>query len=141
MGLSLPFLTPLNIEDLKRIDQAGRHILEKIGIRVHDADVLDMLKGAGAHVDTDKEIVRFDGKWLDEKLGQAPSSFVLYSRDGKNDIHLGEGKVNFANGGRVFQILDMSTEGYRPTMLRDIIHTAKLVDKLQYIQLYIVLVY
>ena len=138
MGLNLPFLTPLGTDDLKRIDQAGRQILKKIGIKVNDADVLDMLKGAGAHVDTDKEIVRFDGKWLDEKLGQAPSSFVLYSRDGKNDIHLGKGKVNFANGGRVFQILDMSTGGYRPTMLRDIIHTAKLVDKLQYIQLYIV---
>ena len=46
MGLNLPFITPLSDEDLKRIDQAGRHILKKIGIRVHDADVLDMLKEA-----------------------------------------------------------------------------------------------
>ncbi len=138
MGMNLPFLAPLGDDDLKRIDQAGRHILNKIGIKVHDAAVLDMLKEAGADVDSDKEIVRFDGAWLDERLGQAPSSFVLHSRDGNNDIHLGEGKVNFANGGRVFQILDMGTRGYRPTMLRDIIHTAKLVDKLQYIQFYIV---
>ncbi len=138
MGLNLPFLTPLNTEDLKKIDQAGRHILKKVGIKVHDAAVLDMLKEAGADIDTDKEIVRFDGAWLDERLGQAPSSFVLYSRDGNNDIHLGEGKVNFANGGRVFQILDLGTRGYRPTMLRDVIHTAKLVDKLKYIQFYVV---
>ncbi len=138
MALNLPFITPLGTEDLKKIDQAGRHILRKIGIRVKDADVLDMLKDAGANVDPDKEIVRFDGEWLNEKLYHAPSSFVLYSRDGNNDIHLGEGKVNFANGGRVFQILDMGTRGYRPTMLRDIMHTAKLVDSLQYIQLYIV---
>ncbi len=138
MGFSLPFFAPLGTDDLKKIDQAGRHILNKIGIRIHDADVLDMLKDAGAHVDAEKEIVRFDGDWLDEKLGHAPSGFVLYSRDGNNDIHLGEGKVNFANGGRVFQILDMGTRGYRPTMLRDIVHTAKLVDKLKYIQFYIV---
>jgi trimethylamine--corrinoid protein Co-methyltransferase len=138
MGFSLPFFTPLGAEALKRIDQASRHILKKIGIRVHDADVLDMLKGAGAHADPEKEIVRFDEDWLDETLGRAPSEFVLYSRDGNNDIHLGEGKVNFANGGRVFRILDLGTGGYRPTMLRDIIHTAKLVDKLKYIQFYIV---
>ena len=138
MGLSLPFFTPLGPEDRKKIDQAGRHIMKKIGIRVHDADVLDMLKGAGANVNAEKEIVRFDEDWLDERLGQAPSSFVLYSRDGNNDIPLGEGKVNFANGGRVFQILDLGTGGYRPTMLRDIIHTAQLVDKLKYIQFYIV---
>ncbi len=138
MGLSLPFLTPLGTEDLKKIDQAGRHILKNIGIKVHDADVLDMLKDAGANVDPDKEIVRFNEEWLDEKLGLAPPIFVLYSRDGNNDIHLGEGKVNFANGGRVFQILDLGTGGYRPTMLRDVVHTAKLVDKLEYIQFYIV---
>jgi trimethylamine--corrinoid protein Co-methyltransferase len=138
MGLSLPFLTPLGAEDLKRIDQAGRHILKNIGIRVHDADVINMLKDTGAHADTETEIVKFNEDWLDEKLGLAPSGFVLYSRDGNNDIHLGEGKVNFANGGRVFQILDMGTRGYRPTMLRDIVHTAKLVDKLKYIQFYIV---
>ncbi len=138
MGLNSPFFSMLGTEDLKRIDQAGRHILKNIGIRVNDPDVLDMLKNAGADVDIEKENVRFDGDWLDEKLGHAPSEFVLYSRDGKNDIHLGEGKVNFANGGRVFQILDLGTGGYRPTMLRDIIHTAKLVDRLKYIQFYIV---
>ena len=138
MGLNLPFFTPLGAEDLKRIDQAGRHILKKIGIRVRDADVLDMLKDTGAHADPEKEIIRFDEDWLDETLGHAPSGFVLYSRDGNNDIHLGEGKVNFANGGRVFQILDLGTGGYRRTMLRDIIHTAKLVDKLKYIQFYII---
>lgn len=138
MGLSLPFLTPLRTEDLKRIDQAGRHILRNIGIRIHDAGVIDMLRDAGARVDTEKEIVRFDEDWLDEKLGSAPSAFVLHSRDGNNDIHLGEGKVNFANGGRVFQILDLGTGGYRPTMLRDVIHTAKLVDALKYIQFYII---
>jgi len=138
MGLNSPFFSMLGAEDLKRIDQAGRQILKKIGIRVNDPDVLDMLKNAGADVDPEKEMVRFGDEWLDETLGHAPSEFVLYSRDGNNDIHLGEGKVNFANGGRVFQILDLATGGYRSTMLRDIIHTAKLVDRLKYIQFYIV---
>jgi trimethylamine--corrinoid protein Co-methyltransferase len=138
MGLSLPFFAPLGAEDLKRIDQTSRRILNKIGIRVHDADAFEILKNAGADADPDNQIVRFDEDWLDETLGHAPSGFVLYCRDGNNDIRLGAGEVNFANGGRVFQILDLGTGGYRPTMLRDIIHTAKLVDRLKHIQFYIV---
>jgi trimethylamine--corrinoid protein Co-methyltransferase len=138
MGMNLPSLRALGPEDLKRIDQTSRQILKKIGIRVHDADTFEMLKNAGADVDTENQIVRFSEDWLDETLRHAPTEFILYSRDGNNDIHLGEEKVHFANGGRVFQILDLGTGGYRRTMLRDIVHTAKLVDRLDYIQFYIV---
>ncbi|MGD8435695.1 MAG: trimethylamine methyltransferase family protein, partial [Syntrophobacterales bacterium] len=103
-----------------------------------DQDHLDRLKAAGAIVDQSEQKVRFESAWLDEFLAQAPSQFVLYSRDGKNDVHLGEGMVHFANGGRVFRILDMGTGGYRLTMLRDVAHTATLVNQLKNISLYII---
>ncbi|MGD8315177.1 MAG: trimethylamine methyltransferase family protein, partial [Syntrophobacterales bacterium] len=113
-------------------------ILARVGIRVLDQDHLDRLKAAGAIVDQSEQKVRFESAWLDEFLAQAPSQFVLYSRDGKNDVHLGEGMVHFANGGRVFRILDMGTGGYRLTMLRDVAHTATLVNQLKNISLYII---
>jgi len=138
MGTSLPLYKPLTPEDVKQIDQTGRRILERIGIRINDSTCLDRLKKAGAQVDYDNQRVRFGGDWLDEVLGRAPSRFTLYSRDGQNDLHLGEGKVYFANGGRVFRILDMSTGGYRLTMLRDVANTATLVDHLDYIRFYII---
>ena len=138
MGKSLPYYRPLSPEDVKQIDQTGRRILERIGIRINDNTFLDRLKKAGAQVDYDNQIVRFRGDWLDEVLGRAPSRFTLYSRDGQNDLHLGKGRVYFANGGRVFRILDMSTGGYRLTMLRDVANTATLVDHLDYIRFYII---
>ena len=138
MGTSLPFYRPLTPEDVKQIDQTGRRILERVGIRVHGFTFLDTLKKAGAQVDYDNQRVRFGVDWLDEVLGRALSRFTLYSRDGQNDLHLGEGKVYFANGGRVFRILDMGTGGYRLTMLRDVAHTATLVDHLDYIRFYII---
>ena len=138
MGTSLPFYRPLTPGDAKQIDQTGRRILERIGIRINDSTFLDTLKAAGAQVDYDNQIVRFEGDWLDEVLGRAPSKFSLYSRDGTNDLHLGEGKVHFGNGGRVFRILDMGTGGYRRTMLRDVANTAILVDHLDYIRFYII---
>jgi len=138
MGTNLPYYRPLAPEDVKQIDQTGRRILERVGIRINDSAFLGRLKKAGAQVDYDNQRVRFRGDWLDEVLGRAPSRFTLYSRDGQNDLHLGEGKVYFANGGRVFRILDMSTGGYRLTMLRDVANTATLVDHLDYIRFYII---
>lgn len=138
MGTNSPFYRPLATEDVKRIDQTGRLILEHVGVRIADSTFLDILKTAGAQVNYENQRVRFDGKWLDQVLGQAPSRFILYSRDGQSDLHLGEGTVYFANGGRVFRILDMGTGGYRLTMLRDVAHTATLVNHLDHIHVYII---
>jgi trimethylamine--corrinoid protein Co-methyltransferase len=82
--------------------------------------------------------MRFEGDWLDEVLSRAPSRFTLYSRDNLDDLRLGEGMVYFANGGRVFRILDMGTGGYRLTMLRDVANTATLVDHLEHIDFYVI---
>jgi len=138
MGISLPYYRPLLPRHVKKIDQTGRKILERIGIRILDSTFLDMFKKAGAQVDYEAQIVRFEGNWLDEILSQAPSRFTLYSRDDQNNICLGEGMVYFSNGGRVFRILDMSTGGYRLTMLRDVANTAALVNRLDHINFYII---
>jgi len=134
----LPLYKLLTSQDIKRIDKTSRQILKQVGINVRDSVFLDKLKEAGAQVDHDNQRVRFSEVWLDEMLSRAPSHFVLCSRDGKNDLHLGEDRVHFANGGRVFRILDMGTGGYRLTMLRDVANTATLVDSLNYISFYII---
>ncbi len=138
MPMGLPPYRPLSPEDIKKIDQTSRLILERVGIRILGQNYLDILEAAGAIIDQSDQKVRFEPAWLDEFLARAPSQFVLYSRDGKNDVHLGEGVVHFANGGRVFRILDMGTGGYRLTMLRDVAHTATLVNHLKNISLYII---
>jgi len=138
MGMSLPFYGLLSPQDVEQVDQTARRILEQVGFKLHDHAFLDELGKAGVRVDRENLRLYFDGDTLDEVLARAPSSFVLHSRDGKNDIHLGEGNVHFGNGGRAFRILDMGTGGYRLTMLRDVAHTATLVDSLDHIRFYII---
>ncbi len=138
MGTMLPVFKPLTSSKLKRIDRAGRQILERIGIKINDYTFLNRLGKAGAQVDYEKQRVRFREDWLDQALSRAPSRFILYSRDGINDLPLGEGKVHFANGGRVFRILDMATGGYRLTMLRDVAHTAMLAHRLEHVHFYVI---
>lgn len=125
-------------EDVKRIDATARRILAEVGIKIVNGTFLDHLERAGARVDREDQRVRFDGRWLDDMVGRAPTGFVLHSRDGRHDVHLGEGNVYFTNGGRVFRILDLGTGGYRRTMLRDVAHTAALVDKLDRLDFYII---
>lgn len=129
------FLSP---KQLEAIDKTARQILQEIGVRIPDPEMIDTLESAGAHVDRSMSRVCFEEKWLDRYLTMAPRYFTLYSRNGNNDIHLGSGNVYFSNGGRVFRILDMATGGYRLTMLRDVAHTAALVNELEYINLYII---
>jgi trimethylamine--corrinoid protein Co-methyltransferase len=138
MTTGLPVFKPLIPEDVKQIDRTGRQILSRIGIRIKDSIFLNRLEEAGAQVDYENQRVRFQGEQLDALLSRAPSHFTLYSRDGKNDLPLRNGRVHFANGGRVFRILDMATGGYRLTMLRDVAHTAALVNNLEHVHFYVI---
>lgn len=129
------FLPP---DDIGRIDRTGRRVLSDVGMRIRDAETLDILKAAGAQVDKDAAIVRFPAEVLSELLASAPSQFELFSRDGLNDLLLGSEETYFSNGGRVFRILDLGTGGYRLTMLRDVAHTAALVEHSAHIKLFII---
>jgi trimethylamine--corrinoid protein Co-methyltransferase len=138
MGFSLPVFKPLTPTDVRRIDQTSRQILERVGIRIKDDAILNKLKKSGAQVDNHNQRMRIKEELLDELLSRAPSQFTLYSRDGKNNLPLGEDEVHFANGGRVFRILDIATGGYRLSMLKDIARTAKLVNHLEHIRFYVI---
>jgi trimethylamine--corrinoid protein Co-methyltransferase len=138
MGTNRLFFRLLAQEDIKQIDLTGRRILEEVGIRILDDGLVRRIESEGARVDRENQRIYLDGGLLDELIAKAPRRFILYSRDGRNNIHLGEGRVHFANGGRVFRILDMGTRGYRSTMLRDIVQSAVLVDNLEYISFYII---
>jgi len=129
---------PVSQQALKQIDHAGRTILERVGVRICDRRFLEMLQGAGARVHYEDQRAFFEQDRLDYLLEQAPSRFTLYSRDGRNDLPLGEGRVYFANGGRVFRILDMDKGCFRPSLLADVARTARLVNELDRIHFYII---
>ena len=124
--------------DIERIDDAARRILRETGVRIMDPGLRGRLAAGGAAVDEPTERVRLDARWIDLHLGRAPRLVTLFSRDGRNDLALGSGRVHFGNGGRVFQILDMVEGAVRPTTLRDVANTAVLVDALEHIRFYII---
>ncbi|MCF8050776.1 MAG: trimethylamine methyltransferase family protein [Desulfobacterales bacterium] len=128
----------LSEADIEQIDETGRRILTTVGIRILDKQMLDRLRASGAQVEPADGRARLPDGWIDRQLASAPDRFTLFSRDGQNDLDLGSGQVYFGNGGRAFQILDLATGGFRPTMLRDVANTAALVEQLSHIRFYII---
>jgi len=129
---------PLSSNEIRKIDRAARQILKRTGIRIQDPQFLGRLKAAGVQADLGRQRAYFSSSWLEEHLAKAPSRFILYSRNGENDIHLGDGRVHFANGGRVFRVFDAKRGEERLSTSKDIACTASLVDHLEYIQIYII---
>jgi len=138
MLTGLPFCKMLGTEAVERVHDTGCRILETVGVRIADSKYRELAARAGARVDDQRERVFFDRGLLGSLLEKAPSRFTLHSRDGRNDLRMGEGCVYFGSGGRVFRILDMATGGYRQTLLRDVAHTAILVHNLPNIHFYII---
>ena len=62
----------LSGEEVTEVDRTGRRILERVGIKILDNSYLELLSEAGAHVDYEAQIARFEGAWLDEVLSRAP---------------------------------------------------------------------
>ncbi len=132
--------SPLTTAEINRIDTAARKLLVHTGVKIiaRDDTLFDHLRKAGARTDTEQRLVFFDQKCLDTLLAAAPSHFTLYSRNGTDDIVLGTGLVHFANGGRVFRLIDSATGDSRSTELGDISRTASLVEHLDNIRIYII---
>lgn len=138
MGMSYPYFNLLRAEDITAIDVKARQILTEVGISITSDKYRGILEQLGAQVYHDKQLVRFEGSWLDRQLDKAPSSFTLYSRDNRNNLLMGGQRVHFGNGGRAFRILDMMNDGYRETLLSDVANAAALVHNLDRIQVYII---
>ena len=128
----------LSEKDIAELDAAAREILSNVGVMLQDTDLVHRLKTARAVTDGPGGRVRVDTAWMDDCLNCAPSHFTLYGRDEKHHLELGSGRTYFGNGGRVFQILDLPTGGFRPTLLRDVASTAALVEALEHIRFYVI---
>ena len=74
MTTSLPVFKPLTSTRVKQIDQTGRRILARIGIRIKDSTFLKKLEEAGAQVNYENQRVRFSGERLDMLLSRAAIS-------------------------------------------------------------------
>jgi len=71
----------LSADQLEAIHNTSLDLLESNGMRFLHAEARQLLANAGAEVDEDSMLVKFDRGLVKEKVALAPSEFVLRARN------------------------------------------------------------
>ena len=108
-----PPLEPLSADQVDAIIDGACVVLETCGMRFLDARSRGILRAAGADVDEETMMARFDRALVREQLAHAPREFTLRARNPAHDLRIGGNHVVFgAVGGPAF-VSDLD-RGRRP---------------------------
>lgn len=118
---------------LHQIHTHSLDLLEKRGIRFHSEKARRIWQEAGAQVVGN--VVRIPGALAESALKRAPSSFVLFARDGMHNLPLDGHRTYYSQDGCAAHTLDFETGMRRRSSKQDIETMALLSDALETIDI------
>ena len=89
----------LSPEQVEAIHDTSMSILERFGIEFRNEEALRLLREAGAQVDHERQLVRFDRAMVMECVAHAPTSVRLKARNPDRFVDLGGSSINFDSVG------------------------------------------
>jgi trimethylamine--corrinoid protein Co-methyltransferase len=126
----------LEEDEIKKINQTARDILEEIGVAMPSEKALKIFADAGADVDFDKKVVRIPSQLVADSLSKAPRRYTLCGRRPELDAKIGsENGTYFYCSGEAPKIVDMKTEERRLATKADVENMAKVADYLPIVSL------
>ena len=125
-----PTLTVLAPELVDRIIDEAKRVLAELGMEIRGPEMRRRLLEAGLPTNAAGDRVRFPRNVVEAAIASAPSSFVLYDRDGEAHADLGEDRVNFVPGSSGLKVLDHRTGGTRLANSTDFVEYVRLADGL-----------
>jgi len=119
----------LDDEDIKKINQTARDILEEVGIVFPSEKALKIFADAGANVDFDKKLVKIPNHLVTDYLKKAPRRYTLAGRRPELDAKIGgEDGTYFYCSGEAPNVVDFETGKKRSSIKTDVANMAKIVD-------------
>lgn len=112
-----------------RLHDASLSILERTGLRLHDEEAVERLRGAGARVGDDGRVF-VPGSLVEWALSVAPRTVTLHRRGGEPAIRLEGDNAWFGPGSDCLNILDHRTGERRRPTLGDVRDGLTMVDAL-----------
>ncbi len=131
----------LSREEIKKIHNKSLKILKKTGVEVKNKKILKLLLDKGVNVDKERSTVYLGRKIVEDAIEKAPSSVILYSRDGNNDLYLSNTEVYTGTGGTAVNIYDLKKRTRRRTKGKDVADIARLVENLENIDFFVIPVF
>jgi trimethylamine--corrinoid protein Co-methyltransferase len=124
-----PFFRKLSADQLDRVHNASLEILERTGVRLYEAEALDLLRGAGVPVE-DGNRVRIPAYLVEWALNLAPKKITLCERGGGRAMLLEGYDVYYGPGSDCLNIIDLESGERRPALLADVADGVRLCDAL-----------
>ncbi|MHA1960393.1 MAG: trimethylamine methyltransferase family protein [Candidatus Thorarchaeota archaeon] len=131
-GRHLTRIAFLSTDQIKEIHSSSLTVLEKTGVLMKNAAVMELLSDIGCEVDS--RTVRIPAHVVEDCLKRVPREFSLYSRDGSDKMVVGGDNVYFNPGSSAVNFIDRETGVLRPATSGDLTELVHLVDSLAYIR-------
>ena len=128
---------PLSEAEVQRIHESALSVLERTGVEIVESECRALMAAAGANIDAARNRVTIPREMVEAALETVNRDVVLYSKDGKTDLHLRDKRVHLGTGGAAVLVLDLETGRARESQLRDLYDIGRLVETLDNIHFYL----
>ncbi len=130
----------LSSKEIDQIHETTVRVLRNVGFKISYPPALELLEKHGADVNYQEQRVYLPLELIARCIKQAPAEFVFYGQAEDKEISLGGKQVHFGTGGQALYVLDLNREK-RPSTTEDIASLARLTDKLENVDFFIIPVY
>jgi trimethylamine---corrinoid protein Co-methyltransferase len=125
-----PSLNVLSDDLATRIVDEAFRVLAEVGMEIRGPEMRRRLLEHGLPLDSTGERVLFPRAEVERAIAAAPSSFILYDRDGAPHADLGGDRVHFVPGSSGLKVLDHRTGETRLADSTDFVEYVRLADGL-----------
>jgi trimethylamine--corrinoid protein Co-methyltransferase len=126
-----PTVRFLNQATIEKIILEARTVLCKIGIEIHNDEVVSLLHDHGAKPDPVQSRLLLTDEMIDRALKTVPPGFSLFDVLGNETHELSGDNVYFTPGSAALNILDANSQTIRKPLTEDYIDYAKVVSQLE----------
>ncbi|MHA1576664.1 MAG: trimethylamine methyltransferase family protein [Candidatus Thorarchaeota archaeon] len=127
----MPKLSYLTKENLEAIHSNSLQLLQDTGVSVMNEEAKEILDGAGCTISGNK--VKIPESLVKESLQKTPSTFNLFSREGRQSLTIGQENVLINPGSSAVYFKDRDSREIRKGTSRDLIELVHVVEQLDYI--------
>jgi trimethylamine--corrinoid protein Co-methyltransferase len=122
----------LSSENLDRISSASLEVLRNIGVVVKNTEAVNLLRKEGCPVEANRILLPPD--LVKKSMDTVPTSFTLFSREGKKSFVIGQHETIFNPGSAAIFFKDHRSSEIRKATLHDMENIVQLVDHLEFIK-------
>lgn len=126
---------PLNDQEIKRLDQAAMQILGEVGLADAPSAVVALVVGQGGSLSADGRL-RIPEALTRSAVKAMRRPVTLHARKPGQDLLLQGKRVHLGTGGAAPLVVDLESERYRPSTLKDLYDAARLVDRLEHVHFF-----